>query len=100
MAYEIPIVVPNTVLSVKDLKKSFEKDGTAIEVVKGVSFEIKRGEHVAIMGPSGSGKTTLLTMLGCILKPTSGEFNMMGVEITQLRQEVLFLIRQRFLGFV
>jgi ABC-type lipoprotein export system ATPase subunit len=100
VSYDIPIVIPDTVLSVTNLKKSFTKDHNEIEIIKGVSFEIKRGEFVALVGPSGSGKTTLLTMLGCILKPTSGELNMMGVEITQLRQEVLYLIRRRFLGFV
>jgi putative ABC transport system ATP-binding protein len=74
----------------------------AVEVpaLQGVSFEIKRGEFVAIMGPSGSGKSTLMNLIGCLDTPTSGTYTLDGVEVAHLSGNDLSLVRARKLGFV
>lgn len=79
-----------------ELRKHFE--GGAIRAVDGVTFEIARGEFVAIVGPSGSGKTTLLNMIGALDHPTSGRVILNGTELTPHTN--LDLIRAREIGFV
>jgi putative ABC transport system ATP-binding protein len=60
-------------IKVENLVKIFGKDETKVEVLKGASFEVKKGELVALIAPSGAGKTTLLMMIGCVETPTSGK---------------------------
>jgi len=71
-----------------------------VQALCGVSFEIKRGEFVAIIGHSGSGKSTLMNMLGCLDTPTSGSYWLDGVEVQSLTPDDLALIRATRLGFV
>jgi putative ABC transport system ATP-binding protein len=66
----------------------------------GVSFEIQRGEIISIMGPSGSGKSTLMNMLGCLDRPTSGEYILDGEPVAKLNDDQLASIRNRKVGFV
>jgi putative ABC transport system ATP-binding protein len=66
----------------------------------GVSFEIKRGEVISIMGPSGSGKSTLMNTLGCLDRPTSGEYMLDGEPVASLNDDQLASIRNRKVGFV
>jgi len=63
-------------IKVENLKKKFGKGENSIEVIKGIDFDLKKGEMAMLLGPSGSGKTTLLTMIGCILEPTSGKMSL------------------------
>src|SRR5579864_1235964 len=60
-------------IDVRDLNKTFQLAGTAIEAVRGVSFSVKRGEFVALLGPSGSGKSTVLNMIATLIRPSSGQ---------------------------
>ena len=83
-----------------DLHKVFEMGDTEVRALDGVSFEISRGSFVAIMGPSGSGKTTLLDILGCLSRPTAGEYWLAGQPVSSLREGQLAQLRNREIGFV
>lgn len=87
-------------IKVEDLKKSYGRGETATEVLKGLNFTIPRGQMTALLGPSGSGKSTLLTIMGTLLKPTSGRFYMLGQDVTALEEPALSRFRNRNIGFV
>jgi lipoprotein-releasing system ATP-binding protein len=84
--------------SVRDLVKDFGTDELRTRVLKGMSFELVKGEFVALLGPSGSGKSTLLTILGTLLSPTSGALEMLGENLVDERRLTAF--RNRHIGFV
>ena len=88
------------VIAIQDLVKDFQLGDVPVHVLKHVSFEIERGEFVAIMGPSGSGKSTLMTILGCLDAPTSGSYRLDGVRVEELASDDLAEIRSRRIGFV
>jgi putative ABC transport system ATP-binding protein len=89
-----------TMISVRDLRKTYQMGDVEVHALQGVSFTIKRGEFVAIMGPSGSGKSTLMNVIGCLDTPTSGDYTLDGVEVAQLSSADLALVRAQKLGFV
>jgi putative ABC transport system ATP-binding protein len=84
----------------RDVAKIYGSGASAVKAVAGVSLELAPGELVLVMGPSGSGKTTLLSMLGGLLRPTSGEIEIDGVALSQLSQQDLAHVRARKIGFV
>ena len=88
------------VINVKDLCKIYKMGEIEVAALCGVSFEIQRGEIISIMGPSGSGKSTLMNLLGCLDRPTSGEYILDGEQVAKLNDDQLASIRNRKVGFV
>jgi putative ABC transport system ATP-binding protein len=88
------------IVSVRSLVKDFRLGEVTVHVLKGVSFEVARGELVAIMGPSGSGKSTLMNILGCLDTPTSGTYEVAGTDIGKMDSDALAELRGRTIGFV
>ena len=86
-----------SILQASNVIKEFAEGRESVRVLKGITFEVERGEIVALEGPSGSGKTTLLSILGCILTPTHGDVVIDGV---RAGEDTLVAIRRRSLGFV
>src|SRR5512147_1000279 len=86
-------------LEVRDLVKSFSLDGTTINAVDGVSFQVKSGEFVALVGPSGSGKTTMLSILAALLTPTSGQVLIDGQDLAQMNEKRRVKLRREKIGF-
>jgi putative ABC transport system ATP-binding protein len=89
-----------TVLESKEIVKRFTEGRQTVEVLRGVSLSVDRGEIVALEGPSGSGKTTFLSILGCILTPSEGQVVIDGRSVDAARPEELPAIRRRSIGFV
>ena len=87
-------------LRAENLKKVYGKGRNAVFALKGVSFEIKKGDFVCLLGPSGSGKTTLLNLIGCLDRPTEGKIFFEKKEITSLPENKLAEFRQKKIGFV
>ncbi len=93
-------VANEPLLVVEDLRKTFVDREFETPVLKGVNFELERGEMVAMLGPSGSGKSTLLTILGTLLAPSAGSLRMLGQELTRLAEDQLADFRNRYIGFI
>ena len=88
------------VIVAENLTKVYKMGKMEVHALCGISLKIKRGEVVAIMGPSGSGKSTLMNMLGCLDRPTQGEYFLDGEPVSTLNDDQLADIRNRKVGFV
>ncbi len=88
------------VVAAKDLTKVYQMGAVEVRALRGLSITIRRGEVVAIMGPSGSGKSTLMNILGCLDRPTSGEYFLDGERVSELNDDQLAGIRNRKVGFI
>jgi len=89
-----------TIISVSQLKKDYYVGEVTVHALKKVDMDIQEGEFVAIMGASGSGKSTMLNILGCLDKPTGGQYLLDGVDMGQLNKNQLARLRNSKLGFV
>jgi putative ABC transport system ATP-binding protein len=87
-------------LSTRDLTKVYQVGDNAIQALAGVSVDVERGEFVAVMGPSGSGKSTFMNVVGCLDRPTSGEYRLDGQPVSLLDADALAAVRNRHIGFV
>lgn len=87
-------------LQVKDLQKIYMAGENSVAALDGISLSIDEGEYVAIMGPSGSGKSTLMNMLGCLDRPTSGQYILSGEDVSQKSDDELAEIRNKYIGFI
>jgi putative ABC transport system ATP-binding protein len=90
----------SNVIEARDLQKTYIMGEVEVQALRGVSFTIKRGEVVSIMGPSGSGKSTLMNTLGCLDRPSGGEYILDGESVGTLNDDQLANIRNRKVGFV
>jgi putative ABC transport system ATP-binding protein len=84
----------------REITKSYRLGEMEVPVLKGIDLDIEEGEYVAIMGMSGSGKSTLMNIIGCLDRPTSGDYVLEGRNLTTLKNDELAYIRNQRLGFV
>ncbi|MGE5059855.1 MAG: MacB family efflux pump subunit [Betaproteobacteria bacterium] len=89
-----------TILELTDVHKHYQNGDTTVRALDGVSLSIKRGEFVAIMGQSGSGKSTLMNIIGCLDRPTSGSYRVLGKEAANLSPDELAALRRETFGFI
>ena len=98
---EVLLAKPTPAIAVRDLTKTYILGKkTRVQALRGVSLEVYPGEFVAIMGPSGSGKSTFMNLLGCLDRPTSGEYWLAGRLVSSLSNDQLARMRNQLLGFV
>jgi putative ABC transport system ATP-binding protein len=90
----------SSVISVRGITKVFKEGAVEVPVLHGVDFDVEPGEVVLLMGPSGSGKTTLLSIMGCILRATSGSVRVAGREVANLAEKELPRVRLDQIGFI
>ena len=93
-------MMSNSLVTVRDLHKVFQRGGQRIDVLQGVNLDIPQGDFLALMGPSGSGKTTLLNLIGGLDTPTEGSIAVAGDRIDKLAGAKLSAWRARHIGFV
>ena len=90
----------DALIEVEALERHFEVGGETLRVLRGVTFNITEGEHVAIIGPSGSGKSTMMYQLGCLDTPSAGRYRLGGHDVGALTDDELAALRNQFIGFV
>jgi len=88
------------IISLEDVKKSYFIKSEEFSILKGINFDIEKGEFVSLMGPSGSGKSTLLNIIGALDKPTSGKYFIQEKLVSTLLSDQLADIRNRYIGFI
>lgn len=90
----------NTIIEARDIHKEYRMGTQTVHALRGVSFEIKKNEYVAIMGPSGSGKSTMMNIIGCLDTPSKGDYILNGHDVKKLSDNQLAEVRNREIGFV
>ncbi len=90
----------DTIIKIENLQREFIVGSEIVRALRGVSFDLKKGEFLTIMGASGSGKSTLLNILGCLDKPTDGRYYLDGVPMASLSKNDLARLRNQKIGFV
>ena len=88
------------IIKIQNLEKIYDTGAIQVHALKNINLTIEQGEYVAIMGQSGSGKSTLMNILGCLDRPTSGQYFLDGIEVGKLSENKLSLVRNKKIGFV
>ena len=88
------------IIDIRDIYKIFQMGNVDVRALRGVDVAIEEGSYVAIMGPSGSGKSTMLNILGCLDRPTSGQYFLGGEDVSKMDDDTLSTIRGQRLGFI
>lgn len=101
-AKELAYMTPGSdmVIRTDDLWRTYVMGAEEVHALRGVSFEVKRGEYMAIMGPSGSGKSTLMNLIGCLDTPSSGQYWLNGKLVSEMDDDELAYVRNKEIGFV
>jgi putative ABC transport system ATP-binding protein len=89
-----------TLIRLEKISRRYQMGAETIHALREVSLEIKRGEYVAIMGPSGSGKSTMMNLIGCLDTPTSGQYELNGIQVSEMDDNQLAEIRNKEIGFI
>ena len=90
----------NTIIEIRNLRKDYHVGEVTVHALRGVDLKISEGEFVAIMGASGSGKSTMLNILGCLDKPTAGDYLLDGINVSSMEKDAIAKLRNQKLGFV
>ena len=88
------------IIDIRDMKRNFQMGNETVHALKGINLTIREGEFVTIMGPSGSGKSTLLNILGCLDRPSSGDYILDGISVKNMSKNDLAHIRNTKIGFI
>jgi putative ABC transport system ATP-binding protein len=91
---------PSALISMRDIWRTYQMGSEELHALRGVSFNVERGEYVAIIGPSGSGKSTLMNLIGCLDTPSKGEYWINGKLVSEMDDDELARIRNKEIGFV
>lgn len=89
-----------SIARVVNLQKTYRMGSELVHALRGVSINFEEGDFIALMGPSGSGKSTLLNLLGCLDRPTSGQYFLAGQDVSQMEDDQLSEVRSKYLGFI
>jgi putative ABC transport system ATP-binding protein len=92
--------VPAALIAMRDIWKTYQMGSEELHALRGVSFDVQRGEYVAIIGPSGSGKSTLMNLIGCLDSPSKGNYWINGKLVSAMEDDELARIRNKEIGFV
>jgi putative ABC transport system ATP-binding protein len=90
----------NSLISMREIWKTYQMGSEQVHALHGVSFDIPKGEYIAIIGPSGSGKSTLMNLIGCLDTPSNGEYWLNGKNVSEMDDDELARIRNQEVGFV
>src|SRR5512133_3534100 len=90
----------NIIIEINNLRKDYHVGEVTVHALRGIDLRISEGEFVAIMGASGSGKSTMLNILGCLDKPTSGDYLLDGINVNSMNRDSVARLRNSKLGFV
>ena len=91
---------PSSLISMRNIWKTYQMGTEELHALRDVSFDVKKGEYVAIIGPSGSGKSTLMNLIGCLDSPTKGKYWINGNQVADMTDDELARIRNKEIGFV
>src|SRR5499426_3761803 len=90
----------SSVISIRNLVKTYVVGEVEVRALRGVSLDVQRGEFLSVTGPSGSGKSTLMHILGCLDRPTSGQYILDGQDVSKMSKDQLAEVRNKKIGFV
>jgi putative ABC transport system ATP-binding protein len=88
------------IVQFENVRKTYQMGAVTVEALRGVTFDIHPGDYISIMGPSGCGKSTMLNVLGCLDRPSSGQYRLGGDDVSQMDDDSLSAVRGARLGFV